>query len=295
MRFMTVTAAFTLKNWARILLISGCLLALALFAAGCDESDDVIINERPGPPQGLHSITADSAVILRWNPNTEPDIEGYKIYVCDDLDSDPADRLYNHFDTIYVDVDLETEDVYIEYVAENQTNGETRLWAVLAFDYGGMESELSLSDVFDTPRPEGFDRRIFTKNNNADNSGFDFSANAIRRWDDPNTDMYLEYDSGTGTNYIKIPNSHDILDAGITGTLDDIDFAPDFDSAYSVRKEAEIILGHSYILRLDPDTSLHYAKFRVSSFSNSEMVFDWAYQVAEGNNDLSPAIPPGLK
>jgi hypothetical protein len=292
---MTVTAGVTTKSWARALLISCCLLALALFAVGCDESDDVIINVAPGPPQGLHSITADSAVILRWNPNTEPDIKGYEIWVSDDLDSNPEDREYSFFDQIDVDVDLDTEDVYIEYVAENQNNGETRFWAVLAFDYGGMESGLSLAEIFDTPRPEGFDRRIFTKNTNADNSGFDFSANAIRRWDDPNTDMYLEYDSITGTNYIKIPDSNDILDAGITGTLDDIDFAPDFDSAYSVNKEAEIIMGHSYILRLDPDTSLHYAKFRVTSFSNSEMVFDWAYQIAEGNNDLSPAIPPGLE
>ena len=45
----------------------------------------------------------------------------------------------------------------------------------------------------------------------------------------------------------------------------------------------ELIKDHNYIVWTWDD---HYAKFRVTSISNSTVSLDWAYQVAASNGEL---------
>ncbi|KPK99662.1 MAG: hypothetical protein AMJ91_07015, partial [candidate division Zixibacteria bacterium SM23_73_3] len=53
----------------------------------------------------------------------------------------------------------------------------------------------------------------------------------------------------------------------------------------------EVILGHSYIIWTRDN---HYAKLRVVGFTRSYgVIFDWAYQVDPGNQELAPRPPHG--
>ncbi len=42
--------------------------------------DPVVVDAPPFPPDGVFSITGDGVVSIFWNPNQEPDLEGYFVY-----------------------------------------------------------------------------------------------------------------------------------------------------------------------------------------------------------------------
>jgi hypothetical protein len=50
----------------------------------------------------------------------------------------------------------------------------------------------------------------------------------------------------------------------------------------------EVVPGHVYVVWTWND---HYAKVRVRQVQGGYIVFDWAYQIDGGNQELSPRIP----
>jgi len=166
------------------------------------------------------------------------------------------------------------------YRVTGLANGETRYFAVAAYDRAGNESPLSYEDVFDTPRPEGFGDVLRSRPANPDLSGWDFSAYAVVPFDAEITDVYFDLRDGVPVMFAPFVDT-DIQDAGYTGSLDGVDFAPL--NGWSPSGTVELILGHSYVVWTHDD---HYAKFRVTSVSADRLVFDWAYQVDRGNREL---------
>ena len=256
----------------RSALVTTSMLALAGLIAGCNDSTAPRDLIAPAAPRGLVTVTGDRVVYVNWLANTEADIAGYRIYEapCADGDGCPYDPVGTTSGN--------------RFTVEGLTNGETRFFAVAAFDHAGNESALSKDLAFDTPRPEGFDQILTDATDQPGTSGWDFSARAVRAFDDPSVDVY--YVRSSGVDRIVAPFADtDLQDAGFATTLDAIDFAPT--AGWSPTGVTELVVGHCYIVRTFDN---HYAKLRVTSLASGRAQFDWAYQIDPGNRELK-ALP----
>ena len=251
------------------------IIAITLFASGChDDGGPARDRLAPAAPRGVYTVTGDGEVFVHWLANTESDVVGYRIYEapCESGSDCPYDRVGTTTGS--------------SFRVSGLTNGETRYYAVAAYDFAGNESELSKEILFDTPRPEGIDRVLNNYLETPAGSGYDFSAFTARAWDDPLTDMFFGFSGGVYQMFVPDLNT-DIQDAGYATTLDAVDFSPT--TGWSPSGTAELITGHCYIVWTRDD---HYAKFRVTeirpaaSGAPAKVVFDWAYQVDAGNREL---------
>ena len=259
------------------------LIALAVVfvsgaTTGCGEDDPMIVDTPPSAPDGVFSITGDRQVEICWNPNPEPDIAGYDIYW-----NTEAFGAFTYIasvgpnTTCFIDAPL--------------TNGNTRFYAVAAFDQAGQESPLSIEDVFDTPRPEGTNLVLFDYlGQNSSLSGYDFSAlsGAAQAWNAVGTDVYFGAPNGVPTVFANQSAGVDVQDYGYIDLVN-VDWAPT--AGWSGRGQEELIQGHSYIVRIvNQGGDFNMAKFYVVSVSPSSVTLDWAYQIDPDNLELAPGI-----
>jgi len=254
--------------------LAACALAVMMFA-GCDSHDDVVVappqdTVPPAAPQALYSVTGDGKVTLHWVKNTEPDLAGYRVYVA------PAyPGPYNPITTTGATT----------FVVNGLTNGTTSFFAVAAYDAVGNESDLSVENIYDTPRPAGSNVTLAPQSAEPDAaSGFDFAAHTPRLSGDPATDVYFLVSGGTRLMVAKDAVT-DIQDAGFR-VLDDLDWAPD--EGWSPTGTAELAVGHSYYVWTRTN---HYAKFEVVALSDTQVKFNWAYQIDAGNPQLLRTHP----
>ncbi len=238
---------------------------------GC--TDEVYIvrpdNTPPSVPKGIYSITGDEAVYLFWEANDERDFKEYRIYRSDD-----GGDYFRRIATTRTN----------EYVDQPLKNGFTYFYVVTARDKYGNESDFS-KIAFDTPRPEGWGKIIQDYHRFPGTAGYDFSEYDVTHWQNPHADVYLDYDDYYGVFFLCVTDdATDIQDFGYTDDLDDVTWSPE--DGWSDVGWVEVIFGHSYIIWTRDD---HYAKLRVAGFTFSYgIVFDWAYQVDEGNQELVP-------
>jgi hypothetical protein len=242
-------------------------LIFSFFILGCDEVIKIDTTPPP-PPQGIVSISLDEAVELQWLPSQADDVQGYNVWVSDSYDGSYS-LIASVSTTNFIDAGI--------------NNGETYYYAVSAYDYDDNESSLSKDVVYDTPRPEGYNVILSDYRTFPNSAGYDFSQFTTLSYDDVNADFFFENASGKFNFIIWDDNDNcGIQDMGYTSTLDDISYSPIHGWAPSNTVEA--ILGHTYIVRTWND---HYAKVRVTDVNTSRVVFDWAYQTAAGNTELS--------
>lgn len=247
------------------------ILAAIIFAAGCHNVNDWEYDSiPPTPPRNINTITGDNRVDIYWQRNTEPDLAGYNVYF-----SYSYDGTYELIGTTY-------DNYFVDYGARN---GVTYYYAVTAFDYNNNESELSYDVVYDTPRPEGFDRALFDLHVSPSNSGYDFSDYSVVPYDGEGSDFFFE--KYEGIYYLNVWEDTDIQDMGPTYDIYDISFAPT-DGWVPINdgeniKYVEAIPGHTYVIWTWDN---RYAKVRISAIAGDRMIFDWAYQTVEGNRQL---------
>jgi hypothetical protein len=244
-------------------------LAATMALAGCvDDHVSPRDLSPPAAPRGFHSTTGDQEVFLSWLENTESDVSGYRIYEgpCSSGPGCPYQFVASTTGT--------------QFTLTGLDNGETRFFAISAVDHAGNESDLSYDDVFDTPRPEGFNRSLNNFLVTDVGSGWDFSAFAARDYDDPLTDMYFG-DNGSIAQMFVPDFATEIQDAGFASSLDAVDWAPN--GGWSPTGSVELIVGHCYVVLTRTN---NYAKFRVTSLAADQVRFDWAYQVDPGNPEL---------
>jgi hypothetical protein len=74
---------------------------------------------------------------------------------------------------------------------------------------------------------------------------------------------------------------------GTTSDIYDIDYAPL--SGWSHTKDVIAVPGHTYVVWTWDN---HFAKIRVKYITNERVVFDWAYQLVEGNPQLKAKSVP---
>ncbi len=256
--------------------------AVALLFAGCGE--DVVDRTPPAIPSGVYSITADQQVILRWTPNREADLAGYSVLWNDDGGAeyfiiatfDALDE--NHF--MVVDVQDPSLD-YVEFADRGDdgtglANGSENWYAVLAFDHEGNESDLSLEEIRDVPRPEG---KVQLRDLNflAAESGFDFSGEVIRPATDPAADFWFETVGNAGFLNANVARVR-VQDYGNVG-FDVLSEAPI--GGWSVVGRVEAIVGHTYAFEIAAGSSdVRYAKVTVFDMDVVGRIvdLDWAYQ-----------------
>jgi hypothetical protein len=250
----------------RLLILALTLLFLnqACEVYGPEEEVDFI---PPAIPTGLVVSNGDERVYIYWDNNREADLAGYNIYTSDS------------YDGRYMLIGSSDYNNFIDYDA---VNGETYFYAVTAYDYNGNESELSFEDIYATPRPEGFNQAIFDYMEFPNTSGYSFSLYSVVAYDSIDVDFFFEnFDGGF---YLDVWDDTDIQDMGPTNDIYDIEFAPT--TGWSETKDAVATEGHTYVLWT---WNNHFAKVRISSITNERMVFDWAYQLVEGDIQLKPS------
>ncbi|HET9951569.1 MAG TPA: hypothetical protein VFS09_07235 [Candidatus Eisenbacteria bacterium] len=267
-------------NLRRILSLGGANRGAALFGVaafailamtvGCDDNNNqvVAVDAVPFTVDGVYSVTGDHEVTVYWRPNQELDISYYKVYR-NNAPTGTFTLVGSSPGTSFVDATV--------------TNGVTYYYAVAAVDNAGQESaELSYENVFDTPRPEGFNALITNALVNDAVSGWDFSAFTPRTSLDARTDIW--YEASNGHYLVYTPTDTQIQDAGYVA-LRDVDYGPP--SGWSADGVVEAIVGHSYIV-LTRDGN--YAKFEVVARGTDSVTFDWAYQVDTGNPELARGV-----
>ncbi|MFC2135895.1 hypothetical protein ACFLTH_14870 [Bacteroidota bacterium] len=246
-------------------------LFVLAFLGGCSQEDYYYYdNTPPSPPTNIWTITGDNRIDIGWDHNYESDVAGYNIY-------------YNYeYEGEYTRIGSTTDNYFIDWGAEN---GVTYYYGIAAYDYDGNESELSYDVIYDTPRPEGFNQSIFDYTFYPSTSGYDFGDYLVTAYDYLGADFFFE--NFNGVFYLNVWDDTDIQDMGATNDIYDISYAPltgwvpllDGDNV----KYTEALIGHTYVVWTWDN---HFAKIRITNITNERMVFDWAYQTADGNQEL---------
>lgn len=250
----------------------GFITALAAGSLGLAACDDEYYTVTPPcdeahAPVGLYSVTGDEAVTVYWIPVAPEDVSEFVVYRAGSADGP------------FREVGHTTRDYFVD---ASVANGVTYFYAVTALDRCGHETELSHEIVFDTPRPEGFGDRIYDANGvDWPRSGWQFALARALPWDHDDADIYYILSDGVGY-LVTTGTDTDIQDAGF-GDFDSVDWAPV--EGWSPTGTAEVIPGHVYVVWTWDN---HFAKLRARSLGGDSLVFDWAYQVDPGNQELGP-------
>ena len=254
------------------LISTAILVGLILFLSGCNRKD-FFNNRPPEPPQNITSLNGDNLVDIYWDYSNDHNVAGYNVYYSSSYNGKYhllGSTQSNHFtDT-------------------GANNGVTYYYAVTSYDRDGLESDLSKDVVYNTPRPEGFNQVIFDYNVSPDIAGYDFSKYSVLPYNQLDTDMYFEFFQGK--NYIDVWNDTEIKDMGMTTDIYDIPYAPKSGwvptQGTDTFKYTEAKIGHTYVIWTRDN---HFAKVRISGISGSKMIFDWSYQLVQGNIELKRA------
>ncbi len=241
-----------------------------MFLAGCESEHYYYDTTPPSPPTDIKTFTGDNRIDISWRHSPERDLAGYNIFVSDAYDGEYV-LIGNTADNYFVDL--------------GAVNGETYYYAISAYDINGNESDLSYDVVYDTPRPEGFNQTIFEYNQFPDNAGYSFRNYLVVPYNDDRCDLFFE--KYNGKYYLDVWSDSDIQDMGPTTDIYDISEAPLTGWVPLVEGEnvkyAEAVEGHTYVIWT---WNNHFAKVRIKLITSERIVFDWAYQVAEGNPEL---------
>ncbi len=251
-----------MKRTLPLLLLAGLLLA------ACDESDRTPVEydtTPPFPPVGLYTIALDNSVEIRWIHNQEDDLDGYDVYRSNSYDG-RYDRIGSTHDNVFVD--------------RSASNAAKYYYAVAAYDFSDNASALSKDVAYATPRPEGLNVPLADRFVDPNRAGYDFSDYRVVYYDTDQTDVFVEFTTNR-IPYLVVWKDSEIQDMGYTATLDDIAKSPT--TGWSPTKDAQLILGHTYVIRTFDN---HYAKMRITSLSQTGITFDWAYQLVANNPEL---------
>jgi hypothetical protein len=253
----------------------GLLILLSAVIISCDNDDYYEIDTTPpSPPTNVRVLPGDGEIEITWDHNSESDLAGYNVYYSETYWGKYT-NLGNTPNNIYYDVEA--------------GNGDLYYYGIAAYDYDGNESELSYDEVYGIARPQGLNQVIFDAQRFPNNSGYDFSEFTVVAFDelsdDYSSDMF--FDIFEGTYYINVFADSEIQDMGLTNDIYDILYAPvggwvpllEGDNV----KYTEVFIGHTYVISTWDN---HYAKIRVKEITTERMVFDWAYQLVEGERQM---------
>ena len=265
------------------------------YVATCDEngeelgnSNTVTIDRRAAlpAPQALSSISLNGAIQLFWANNAVSSPAGafdhYRVY------STSYDGTRGVCTANWA---LEGSTVSDAFLSGNLANGTTRCFTVSAVSHDGRESTWSDARI-DTPRHDARNAVVYSTTARRDSAGFLFLDETTRTIGRVSSAARTDLDviverRADGTLWFAPGRS------GVTMTL----YAPtpvadltSIDRAGSTGYSAtalEAAPGYGYVFRLQKGDGVHFAAARVAFMTDSYVVFDWSYQSAAGNAELS--------
>ena len=237
-------------------------------------------------PQGLASISLNGAIQLAWSGNAVDASHGtfdhYRVYSTD------YDGTRGVCTANWV---VEGTTVSDAFLAGNLVNGVARCFAVSAITRDGHESDWSDARL-DTPRVDARNAFVYATATRPDSSGFSFFDETSRRSGvvaaATRTDLDVSVERHADGSLWFAPAR-----SGVTmmlysvkpvADLTSIDRAP---STGFANATTEAVAGFAYVFRLQKADGVHFAAIRVDFVTNEYVVFDWAYQSAPGNAELS--------
>jgi len=263
------------------------LLGIIFLFTYCDSNFVEYDNIPPDAPTGVETFVGDNLVEIQWEDNRERDVAGYNVYYSDSYWGDY--ELIGNTDNNY----------FVDYDA---VNGELYYYGIAAYDFDGNESELSYDKIYGVARPEGLNQAIFDYLRFPDNSGYDFDEYLVVPFDANDNDQSADFffENFEGTYYLNVWDDTDIQDMGFTESFLNVTYAPIDGWVPIVEGEnvkyTEVEVGHTYVVWTWDN---HYAKVRVNAILGERIIFDWAYQLLEGepmlktnrNSDKRNSLP----
>jgi hypothetical protein len=239
-------------------------------------------------PQGLSSISLNGAIQLAWSSNSVDASHGtfdhYRLYSTD------YDGTRGVCTANWV---VEGTTVSDAFLAGNLVNGVSRCYAVSAVTRDGHESDWSDARL-DTPRYDARNAFVYATAARPDSSGFLFFDETNRRLGvvaaSARTDLDVTVERHADGSLWFAPARAGVAmllySVKPVADLTSIDRAP---STGFAGVTTEAVAGFAYVFRVQKADGVHFAAVRVDFVTKDYVVFDWAYQSAPGNAELSRA------
>jgi hypothetical protein len=252
----------------------------------------VDLSNRLPAPLGLTSITLNGAIQLGWSDNAlqagGSTFDHYRVYSSGYSSAQSACILPWYF---------EGSTVSDAFLVGNLTNGTSRCFAVSAISVDGHESIWSNARL-DTPRLDARSVLVYVAEARSDSAAFVFSDQLAKRFGIVSATTRADADFilnrlSDGTVWMTPARSGSTVSVYATTTLPDltsIDRAPI--SGYQATA-IQTLPSMGCVFRLDEADGTHYGALRVQYVAKDFVVFDWAYQTAVGNVELSAGKPGG--
>jgi len=244
----------------------------------------------PPAPGGLEAMALDGAVYLKWDDRSR-DADDFAFY-----------RVYFDAGDQYVLMGETDSEGFIDFLV---VNGNTYGYFVSAVDERGHESQGSALAVA-TPRPDYYGELLFAFEDRPGDSGFQFQVDEldfpIVAGTDPSRHFRLEVDQvgwwfvpGPGVGIHTFPQHTTALRCGPASDANcqEISVAPVTGYAPT---PIEVTPEFSYVFRVPaPGGGFRYGVVRVTHAGFAQdgaiALFDWAFQIQEGNRNLAPPAP----
>lgn len=248
------------------------------------------LNSQLPAPTGLSSISLNGAIQLGWSSNAldanRTIFDHYRVYSAAFDNTRGACSAWN----------LEGSTVSDAFLVANLPNGVTRCYAVSAVSHDGHESSWS-GAVQDTPRYDAHNVLVYSHDVRPDSSGFAFYDESSRQYGLVTAATHTGIDftverHGDGTLWLS-PASPSVSMATYgtspTPDLTSIDKAP---ASRLSNVTIEAVPGYGYVFGTRKSDGVHYGAVRVAYVAQDYIVFDWSYQSAVGNVELT-RVPVG--
>ena len=239
-------------------------------------------------PLGLRTISLNTAVQLAWSSNAVDALHGafdhYRVY------STTYDGARGVCTANWV---LEGTTASDGFLTGNLVNGVSRCFAVSTVTRDGHESPWSDAHL-DTPRFDARNVLVYSSTARSDSAGFLFldetshALGVVTAASRTDLDFVVERHSD-GSLWIAPARSGSTVAMYSTQPvieLTSIDRAPStgFGSVALAARP-----GFGYVFKLQKADGVHFAAIRVAFMTSDYVVFDWSYQSAIGNPELSRA------
>ena len=237
-------------------------------------------------PTGFTSVSLNGAIQLAWSNSAVVALGGafdhYRVY------STAYDGSRGVCTATWV---LEGTTASDGFLVGNLTNGSSRCFAVSTVTHDGHESVWTEARL-DTPRFDARNAFVYSTSARTDSSGFLFFDDVTRRLGVVSASARTDLDitivrHSDGTLWFQPARAGATM--GLYGNtpvtdLTSIDRAPS--TGYS-SATIQAVPGFAYVFRVQKADGVHFAAARVAYVATDYVVFDWSYQSATGNVDLS--------
>jgi hypothetical protein len=236
-------------------------------------------------PAGLRSISLNAAIQLAWATNAidanRNAFAYYRVY----------SGLYDAAHGACSSWELEGSTVSEAFLVSSLPNGVTRCYAVSVVSRDGHESAWSAA-TNDTPRYDARNVLAYARDIHPDSAGFLFYDETSRAYgvvaaaSRADADFTIERHTD-GSLWLK-PARADVL-MGTYGTAPVGDLTSIDRASASTLSNVTIQAtpGYGYVFSTHKTDGVHYGAVRVAYVAQNYVVFDWSYQSAMGNVELT--------